>query len=115
MVGSAPQAAGSFERHCAKDILHDRLQRIWSGGKFGPCSRGPKLSAFRRGLATNLQRLGVPIKIAQRLLRSADFATVANYYVKVVDDAKEAMQRFEALCNERAMRAFEVTKGVVVN
>jgi integrase len=72
--------------------------------------------AFRRGLATNLQRLGVPIKIAQRLLRSADFATVANYYVKVVDDdAKEAMQRFEALCNERAMRAFEVTKGVVVN
>ena len=72
--------------------------------------------AFRRGLATNLQRLGVPIKIAQRLLRSADFATVANYYVKVVDDdAKEAMQRFEALCNERAMRAFEVTKVVVVN
>jgi hypothetical protein len=52
----------------------------------------------------------------QRLLRSADFATVANYYIEVVDDdAKEAMQRFEALCNERAMRAFEVTKGGVVN
>jgi len=41
--------------------------------------------AFRRRLATNLQRLGVPIKVAQLLLRQADFATAANYYVKVVD------------------------------
>ncbi len=41
--------------------------------------------AFRRGLATNLQRLGVSIKTAQALLRQADFATAANYYVKAVD------------------------------
>jgi hypothetical protein len=28
MVASDPQAAGVFERHCAKDILHDPLQRL---------------------------------------------------------------------------------------
>lgn len=72
--------------------------------------------AFRRGLATNLQRLGVPIKVAQLLLRQADFGTTANYYVKVVDeDARQAMQRLEAVCNERAMRAFEASNATVVN
>jgi len=73
--------------------------------------------AFRRGLATNLQWLGVPIKVAQRLLRQADFGTAANYYyVKVVDEeARQAMQRLEALCNERAMRAFEASNATVVN
>ena len=72
--------------------------------------------AFRRGLATNLQRLGVPIKVAQLLLRQADFATAANYYVKVVDeDARQAMQRLESVCNERAMRAFEASHATVVN
>ncbi len=72
--------------------------------------------AFRRGLATNLQRLGVPIKVAQLLLRQADFQTTANYYVKVVDeDAREAMQRLESECNDRAMRAFEASGASVVN
>jgi integrase len=72
--------------------------------------------AFRRGLATNLQRLGVPIKVAQRLLRQADFATTADYYVKVVDeDARRAMQCLESECNDRAMRAFEASNATVVN
>ena len=72
--------------------------------------------AFRRGLATNLQRLGEPIEVAQLLLRSADFDTVANYYVKGVDeDAKRAMQRLESVCNERAMKAFEASNVAVVN
>lgn len=72
--------------------------------------------AFRRGLATNLQRLGVPIKVAQLLLRQADFGTAANYYVKAVDaDAKDAMRRLELVCNERAMEAFEASGVTVVN
>ncbi len=72
--------------------------------------------AFRRGLATNLQRLGVPIKVAQLLLRQADFATAANYYVKAVDeDAREAMRRLEAVCNERAMEAFAASNAAIVN
>lgn len=72
--------------------------------------------AFRRGLATNLQRLGVPIKVAQLLLRQADFGTAANYYVKAVDeDAKDAMRRLEQVCNERAMEAFEASGASVVN
>jgi integrase len=72
--------------------------------------------AFRRGLATNLQKLGVPIKVAQQILRQADFGTTANYYVKVVyEDARQAMQRLESLCNESAMKAFEASSTAVVN
>ncbi|HTR22826.1 MAG TPA: hypothetical protein VMI10_02515 [Terriglobales bacterium] len=66
------------------------ISTIWYGATFGRYWRKAGMKwqgwhAFRRGLATNLQRLGVPIKVAQLLLRQADFATAANYYVKVVD------------------------------
>jgi integrase len=72
--------------------------------------------AFRRGLATNLQRLDVPIKTAQALLRQADFATAADYYVKAVEaDSVEAMRKLEAVCNESAMRAFTATNADIVN
>jgi integrase len=52
--------------------------------------------AFRRGLATNLYRLGVPDKIIQRILRHANVAVTQNCYIKAVDsDAAAAMQQFE--------------------
>jgi integrase len=73
--------------------------------------------AFRRGLATNLQRLGVPIKTAQALLRQADFATAANYYANAVEaDSVEAMRRLEkTVCNKSAMGAFAATNADIVN
>jgi integrase len=72
--------------------------------------------AFRRGLATNLQRLGVPIKVAQAILRHAEFGTTANLYVKTVDaDAVEAMAKLETECNDRAMAAFAGLAADVVN
>ncbi len=72
--------------------------------------------AFRRGLATNLQRLGVPIKTAQAILRHADYGTTANYYVKTVEaDAVEAMALVEKTCNERAMEAFAASSAAIVN
>jgi integrase len=52
--------------------------------------------AFRRGLATNLYRLGISDKIIQRILRQANVAVTQNCYIKTVDsDAAAAMQQFE--------------------
>ncbi|MBZ5550539.1 MAG: site-specific integrase [Acidobacteriia bacterium] len=72
--------------------------------------------AFRRGLATTLQRQGVTIKTAQAILRHADYETTANHYIKTVDaDAVQAMELVEKACNERAMEAFEASSATVVN
>ena len=49
--------------------------------------------AFRRGLATNLHRLGVSDKVIQQILRHANVTTTINIYVKMVTrDAEEAMK-----------------------
>jgi integrase len=55
--------------------------------------------AFRRGLATNLHRLGVPDKVIQRILRHANVTTTMNIYVKTVSvDAANAMKILEMMC-----------------
>jgi integrase len=52
--------------------------------------------AFRRGLATNLHRLGVSDKTIQRILRHATVAVTQGCYIKTADsDAAAAMQQFE--------------------
>jgi integrase len=52
--------------------------------------------AFRRGLGTNLKRLGVDLKTIQEILRHAHIATTADIYVKEVSEqAIEAMGRLE--------------------
>jgi integrase len=51
--------------------------------------------AFRRGLATNLHRLGVSDKTIQRILRHANVAVTQNCYIKTLDAvAAAAMQHF---------------------
>jgi len=56
--------------------------------------------AFRRGLATNLHRLGVSDKAVQQILRHANVTTTMNIYVKMVTrDAEEAMKRLETKCS----------------
>lgn len=58
--------------------------------------------SFRRGLATNLHRLGVADKTIQAILRHADLATTMNSYVKTVSaDSVAAMLSFERLCTEQ--------------
>jgi integrase len=48
--------------------------------------------AFRRGLATNLHRLGVPDKIIQAILRHSNVAVTQGCYIKTVGaDVEEAM------------------------
>jgi hypothetical protein len=55
--------------------------------------------AFRRGLATNLNRLGIPDKVIQQILRHANVTTTMNIYVKMgSEDATVAMKTLEANC-----------------
>jgi len=55
--------------------------------------------AFRRGLATNLHRLGVSDKVIQQILRHANVTTTMNIYVKLVSrDSEEAMKTLETKC-----------------
>jgi len=52
--------------------------------------------SFRRGLGTNLYRLGVSPKVIQEILRHADVSTTETHYI-VVDrtETKVAMQKLE--------------------
>jgi integrase len=52
--------------------------------------------AARRGLGSNLYRLGVPDIVIQRILRHANVSTTATYYIKTAaDDVRNAMERLE--------------------
>jgi integrase len=66
--------------------------------------------AFRRGLATNLNRLGVDDSVIQRILRHSNVAVTQACYIKTAaEDARAAMQKLEtALIDTR------VTPGRVI-
>jgi integrase len=52
--------------------------------------------AARRGLGSNLYRLGVPDMVIQRILRHANVSTTATYYIKTAaDDVRSAMAVLE--------------------
>jgi len=52
--------------------------------------------AARRGLGSNLYRLGVPDMVIQRILRHANVSTTATYYIKTAaDDVRRAMAKLE--------------------
>src|SRR4029077_2545465 len=52
--------------------------------------------ACRRGLGSNLYRLGVPDMVIQRILRHANVSTTASYYIKTAaDDVCSAMGKLE--------------------
>ena|ERR1035438_2733717 len=52
--------------------------------------------AARRGLGSNLYRLGVPEIVIQRILRHADVSTTATYYIKsAAGDVRDAMSKLE--------------------
>ncbi len=51
----------------------------------------------RRGLATNLHRLGVPDRLIQAILRHEDVRTTQRSYVKTMpEDVTKAMKRLES-------------------
>jgi integrase len=52
--------------------------------------------AARRGLGSNLYRLGVPDMVIQRILRHANVSTTATYYIKTAAaDVRGAMAKLE--------------------
>ena len=53
--------------------------------------------AARRGLGSNLYRLGVPDLVIQRILRHANVSTTATYYIKTAaTDVRSAMAKLES-------------------
>ena len=77
--GRQATPAHSFER--------DRSRPEWHGWH-----------AARRGLGTNLYRLGVPEKTIQAILRHANVSTTNTYYIKsAADDTRAAMAKLESL------------------
>jgi integrase len=57
--------------------------------------------AFRRGLATNLNRLGVADSVIQRILRHSNVAVTQACYIKTAsEDATAAMQKLETALND---------------
>jgi len=75
----------------AKDVIRPALK--------GSAVEWHGWHAFRRGLATNLHRLGVSDKVIQQILRHANVTTTMNIYVKTVSsDATAAMKALEMMC-----------------
>ncbi len=57
--------------------------------------------AARRGLGSNLYRLGVPPMVIQRILHHSNVSTTANYYIKTAaDDVRDAMAKLEGMMPE---------------
>jgi integrase len=72
--------------------------------------------AFRRGLATNLYRLGVADKTIQSILRHANVTTTMNIYVKSVPaDAAAAMRSLEQVCTQYAPNPASPETGKSIN
>jgi integrase len=87
--------------------LHPRRHRQWYG-----------LHAFRRGLATNLHKLGVADVVIQAILRHSDVSVTRAAYIK--NDAVDrrslaAMEVLESACNQHATEGSEATEEVKVN
>lgn len=82
------EACGKAQaRHQKADHPYKRDNRIpeWHGWH-----------AARRGLGSNLYRLGVPDMVIQRILRHANVSTTATYYIKTTAaDVQNAMSRLE--------------------
>jgi hypothetical protein len=72
--------------------------------------------AFRRGLATNLHRLGVTDKTIQAILRLSNVSTTMDIYVKTVSaDSTAAMQLLKTalLCADCAPTPTPAARAVV--
>ncbi|MCI0622103.1 MAG: tyrosine-type recombinase/integrase [Acidobacteria bacterium] len=82
--------------HCGKA----EAEHAQNGHAYKRNSRLPEWHgwhAARRGLGSNLYRLGVPDMVIQRILRHANVSTTATYYIKTAaDDVRSAMAKLES-------------------
>lgn len=71
--------------------------------------------AARRGLGSNLYRLGVPDMVIQRILRHANVSTTATYYIKTAaTDVRDAMAKLENHIAEASQTQSD-NKGILEN
>lgn len=84
-------------RHCG---LNDGKKHLEQNHRYEGDERLPRWHgwhAARRGLGTNLYRLGVPDKVIQAILRHSNVNVTLGYYIKPqTPDVVAAMGRFEA-------------------
>jgi integrase len=72
--------------------------------------------AFRRGLGTNLIRLGVDGKTVQAILRHSEFSTTAEHYlIAQKEDEKPALDRLNGACTQYATKLESEAQSSVVN
>ena len=88
---------GRSKKECGKpDAENDAPEHEYVRDESRPEWHG--WHAARRGLGTNLYRLGVPEKTIQAILRHANVSTTNTYYIKsAADDARAAMAKLESL------------------
>jgi integrase len=101
---------------CSKpESEHGRATHKFERNKVLPEWRG--WHAFRRGLATNLNRLGVDDSVIQRILRHSTVAVTQACYIKTAsEDANAAMQKLETALNDTYVtprKAIPTTKTVM--
>jgi integrase len=86
ICGKAKEVCRSSDSH-DHGFVRDKILPEWHGWH-----------AARRGLGTNLYRLGVPEKTIQAILRHANVSTTNTYYIKsAADDTRAAMAKLEKL------------------
>jgi hypothetical protein len=79
-------------------------------GKYFPDWRG--WHAFRRGPATNLNRLGVDDSVIPRILRHSNIVVTQTCYNKTPsEDAKAAMRKLETALNDTYVTPKQPTPG----
>ncbi len=70
--------------------------------------------AYRRGLATNLKRLGIPDTVIQAILRHTYVGTTQRFYIKTVrEDVKDAMKQLERKIHRAAVVQQPESTGLV--
>jgi integrase len=102
-IRTHPPRGRGYQRDM-KDLLK-RAGILWHGWH-----------GFRRGLASNLNRLGVDDSVIQRILRHSTVATTQNHYIKTASpDAIAAMKQFSEalLCSTCAPEGDVKAKGSV--
>jgi integrase len=76
--------------------LHNLGKRVIKPGLEGSGVEWKGWHSFRRGLGTNLYRLGVPDKVIQAILRHANVSTTLAFYVKPpAADSVAAMKKLQ--------------------
>jgi integrase len=96
---------------CSKaESEHGKVTHKYERNKVLPEWRG--WHAFRRGLATNLNRVGVDDSVIQRILRHSNVAVTQACYIKTAsEDAKAAMQKLETALNDTYVTPRQLISG----